>query len=521
MASPVVVAVSVSPIRSAHSTPARRRQLTPSIEASAFKRSLVLTTPSKKPANLAIGASFPVQTFFAPKQLFPEGIASVQDALECTHAHPPRTDIPGPLQGAGRHVLLPVDLRDPTVDLDSEDVRPMLYNVLPGIVNVNLGRKCSFLNFQVERLSRQPWPLTVGGLPFTVCDWTSGRAMLFPKQKLSPSRIKICPEFEDQDLSSGTVLRQLTIKVHDEFRRNFPQVRLLELMYATDGALYAILADVNVNSVLAQLPAEFANRWVGYLRGSDLRKPQWADLPARRLVTSQPTQGIIDDTAYETLRPGVIICSRAQKDHAHPSWYSTTSGVLVEGPAGDRFMTAASHGIDNEEVWQLDSGEAKRSLGEAVQEISFTDVSLVQLRQGVVFDNETFNNSAGQVSQFTRLFGEEPSDKIGDRKCYFNSPYTGKMEGVVVMTSIRIEGSSHPTENALKYVVYDWVYLGQDEEATDKARPHSGTCGSAIWNDDGVVLDFYRYYLHEGPFAGFSAAVNASEVVNAGYRLAK
>lgn len=515
------MAVSISPARSAHSTPARKRQQTPSIEASAYKRSLILTTPSKKPANLAIGTPFPVQEFFAPKQLFPEGTASVQGTLEFTHAHSPRTDIPGPLQGSGRHVLLPVDLRDPAVDLDSEDVRPMLYSVFPETVNVALGRNRSFLLFQVERMPQQPWPLTVGGLPFTVCDWASGRAMLFPKQRLSPSRIKICPEFKDQDLSDGTVLRQLTMKVHNEFRRNFPQVRFLELMHATDGALYAILADIDVNSVLAELPAEFANRWVGYLRESDLRKPQWADLPAKRLITPQPTQGIIDDTAYETLRPGVIICSRAQKDHAHPNWYSTTSGVLVEGPAGDRFMTAASYGIDNEEIWQLESGGARRSLGVAVQEISFTDVSLVQLRQGVVFDNETFENSAGQVPRFTRLFGEDPNDKIGHGTCYLNSPYTGNMEGVIAMTSIRIEGSSHPTEDALKYVVYNWTYLGQDEGATDKARPPDGTCGSAIWNDDGVVLGFYQYYLQEGPLSGFSAAVSASEVVKAGYRLVR
>ncbi|ROW03084.1 hypothetical protein VMCG_05782 [Cytospora schulzeri] len=521
MASPVVIAVSVSPIRSEHSTPARRRQLTPSIEVSTHKRSLVLTTPNQKPANLAIGATFPVQTYFAPKQLFPEGVASVQDALQYTHAHPPRPDIPGHLQGAGRHVLLPVDLRDPAVDPEGEDVRPMLYNVFPGVLNVNVGRKRSFLNFQVEKLPQQPWPLTVGGLPITIADFTRGRVMLFPKQRLSPSKINICPEFQDQDLSSGTVLRQLTIMVHDEFKRTCPQVRLLELIYATDGALYAILAGVNVDSVLANLPAKFANRFVGYLRDSDLRRPRWVDLPAKRLITPQHTQGIIDDTPYDTLRPGVIICSRAQEDHAHPGWYSTTSGVLVEDPAGNRFMTAASHGIDNEEIWQLGSVSARRSLGEAVQEISFTDVSLVQLRQGVEFVNETFENSAGEVPRFTRLFGEDPSDKLGDGNCYLNSPYTGDMEGVIVMTSVKIEASSHPSDIALRYVVYDWAYLGQEEGATDRARPPNGTCGSAIWNDDGVVLDFYRYYLQEGPFAGFAVAVSASEVVKAGYRLAK
>lgn len=77
MASPIV-AFSTLSIRSVHSTPSRKRQRTPFIEASSSKRSLVLTTPQKRPPNLGTGSQIPPQPFFAPKKLFPGGPASEQ-----------------------------------------------------------------------------------------------------------------------------------------------------------------------------------------------------------------------------------------------------------------------------------------------------------------------------------------------------------------------------------------------------------------------------------------------------------
>jgi hypothetical protein len=295
-------------------------------------------------------------------------------------------------------------------------------------------------------------------------------------------------------------------------------------MYTKDRAFYAILVnDVDIFAVRNQLPAKIANCFVGYMRDEELKRPYWADMPAKRLINPQPTEGIIDDTPYDVLRPGVIVCSQTFKDNAHPAWFATTSGVKVENSAGDRFMTAAAHriGVD-EQVWQIASQGRMKLLGKAVQEISFTDISLVQLGGDITFSNETFENSAGEVPQFTRLFGEDmATDKTVDGICYLNSPYTGNMGGIVVGNSVKLEKSSHPTEDALEYVLYNWTYFGQDEGDSDKERPPDGTCGSVIWDDDGVILGFYHYYITQGPFSGFAATVNASEVVKAGYRLAR
>lgn len=398
----------------------------------------------------------------------------------------------------------------------------MLYNIFPGTRNVCPGRNRSFLSFQLEDLPQSPWPLTVGGLPITISAGMKGKGPLFPKQRLSPSKINICQDFAGRDIASPTVLLELTKRTNEEFKKAVPHVRLIELMRATDGSLYAVVDVPNLGAVFNSLPAKIANNFVGYMQDHEIRRPEWANRPAKRDIAPQPTQETIDDTLYDTLRPGVIVCSRTLKDRADPARFSTTSGVMVEGnQSGSRFMTAASHGIGREEIWQVGRSGEGRAIGEAVQEISFTDVSLVQLKQGINFENETFENSDGQSPHFTRLFGEDQGDTKVDGICYLDSPYTGAMEGVVVMTSVKPERSTHSVEHEIDYILYSWLYTHQEEDAIDNFRPPNGTRGTTIWNDDGVILGFYHYYLQGGPWAGYSVMVNAMEVLKAGYHLAK
>lgn len=68
----------------------------------------------------------------------------------------------------------------------------------------------------------------------------------------------------------------------------------------------------------------------------------------------------------------------------------------------------------------------------------------------------------------------------------------------------------------MRYVLYNWAYLGQEEDTTDKLRPPDATRGSSIWNDDGVVLGFYHCCQRDGPFARYAATVSASEMVKVG-----
>jgi hypothetical protein len=65
-------------------------------------------------------------------------------------------------------VLLPFDLRDKSVDIFKGEVTPLLYNIFPGTLNVTEDIRRSHLIFQLEDFPSRPWPLTVGGVPFTI-----------------------------------------------------------------------------------------------------------------------------------------------------------------------------------------------------------------------------------------------------------------------------------------------------------------------------------------------------------------
>jgi len=508
------------------STPGSKRKVTPSAAVSSSKRVLVLITPDKRPADTSPGATISTQPFFAPKQLFPRGDAKI--AHHYTHAHPqpeaPREQEDADAVWHNKHVLLPLDLRDPGTNIEHEEVQDLLHSIFPGTCSVTEARYRSHLIFLVDQLPSSPWPLTVGGVPLTLSAGNQGRALMFPRQIHGNPSISICREgYDNIVLFSDANLRRLAADVQVEFEKHVVVpggLRVLELMYTCERTIYVVLEDhVNIGQVRTKIPCKIANRFVGYINNRELHRPSWANMSAERVVQPQPMTGVFDNTVYDILRPGVLIRSKLLRDHAHPAVFSTTSGVLVENPAGDAFMTAASHGIgEGEKVWQGDYSD--RTIGEAVVEISFTDVSLLKLKDDVVFTNQTFETDTGLSPELTRLRASE--DELPWGPCYLDSPYTGNMEGAVVAKSVRLFSSSqYLTERNLKYVVYDWAYMGQQEGNESKYQPPDGTCGSAIWNEDGVVLGFYHFYVSEGAWAGFSASASSSAVVDAGYRLVK
>ena len=196
--------------------------------------------------------------------------------------------------------------------------------------------------------------------------------------------------------------------------------------------------------MIPKLPERIVGCFVGYVNDREMHRPHWAERLAKRAIQPLPSQGIIDDTVYDTLRPRVMICSRAFKDDADLAFFSTISSVLVNNPAGDCFMIGPSHGIGPfQTVWQ--AMRYNGIVGEVVEKISFTDVSLIQSRQGVQFANEVFEDTTGIVPEFAQFVTSD--DELAFVIAHLNSPYTGKMQGAIVAHSIRMEGSPHSTED--------------------------------------------------------------------------
>ncbi|KAI1094745.1 hypothetical protein F5B19DRAFT_23492 [Rostrohypoxylon terebratum] len=414
-----------------------------------------------------------------------------------------------------RHVLLPCDLRDLNIDIYRGEVCSLLYNIFPGTTNVTEARYRSHLLFQVKELPSSPWPLTVGNAPITILSETSqGRALMFPRQNLGNMSISICRQ-NAIDKISDRILRELAASVQTDFQRRLPAIHIVEIMFTYERTFYVVLHDnINIAETRVSLPGRIANYPVGYIHDHDLRQPESA-------IESQSRGGIFDNTAYDVLRPGVLLCSEILAEHEQ-SVVSTTSGILVKNPAGHCFMTIPSNGTRvNTQIWQATRRD--KIVGKVAVEIPFTNISLVELGDDIKFENETFENGGGAVLKFTRLATSE--DNTDWPLCYLNSSYTGNMEGSVVMKSVKFEAVSRPpVETRSRLVVYNWSYMGQVEGNKDKDKDKAcfpkGTSGSVAWNDDGVVLSFYHHYIEEGKWSGFASLVSASEVIEAGYDLA-
>ncbi|KAI1116649.1 hypothetical protein F5Y14DRAFT_439771 [Nemania sp. NC0429] len=493
MSSPTIIKLAVSPRKPSPSTSSIQRQVICPAEQSSPKEVLLLSTPKIGPS--ISNGEIRLEPFAAPTQLFPNNVANVTH--EYSHAHPSLQDEENAKRAwHQRHVLLPFNIRGFGADIHRGEIGDLLHQIFPETSNVAEAFGCTHLIFQVDRLPEPPWPLTVGGLPFTIVTFDgTGRTFIFPRQILGSLTNSICNQGYDAMSLTDRTFRELVSEVHSYFKNNLTEIHPVELIFTAQHTIYIVLEDhVNLPSIpRARLPGRIAGFPVGYLNDRELHRPSWADLSAKREVEPQPTSGVVDNTVYDTLRPGVLISSKILKKHGHPATFSSTSGVLIQNRHGDRFMTGASHGIsDDGNIWQ--GSQPEKYIGEAVVEIPFTDISLVKLRDDVKFVNQTFENQSGEAPAFCRLATSEDGFAFQNihacQICFLNSPYTGSMEASIMAKSVKFETSTRPTQDRLRYVVYNWSYMGQMEG-----------------NDD------------RGPWKGFSASVSASELVEAGYTL--
>jgi hypothetical protein len=298
-----------------------------------------------------------------------------------------------------------------------------------------------------------------------------------------------------------------------------PELQVIEFILSRDRLIYIVLPDeIDINAMRSKLPGRIAKCWTTYLNEHDVHRP--SKKQAQRAISPSTINNTIDDFPYNILRPGVVLCSPLVDGGTES--FNTTSGVLVKDRHGNAFMTAASHGIgDHAKVYQKLPLSGRRLIGEAISELTATHTALVKLQGGIDFDNKPFEQAGVELPAVTRILGEVPGEDIDiDSPVYMNSPFTGAMQGIILMTSWKpvLEPPIHPVEHSLRYAVYDWVYIGQGHG--DNMRLPDSVCGSPIWDSDGCVLGFFRYFVEAGRFQGFFAAVRADELVRAGYKLA-
>ncbi|RCI11317.1 hypothetical protein L249_7771 [Ophiocordyceps polyrhachis-furcata BCC 54312] len=492
-----------------------KRMISPSSTQSPSQKSILLVASDESPHQP--GQQLDIGTYFPPRQLFPNNQAEVS---------------PEPATWHTANVLVPFNMRDLQVSLEEGEPMRILHSIFPQTIHVMESVPRRWLNFYVRQLPSTPWPVAVGGLPITICTNTQGRGPFFPaKRRQGNLGISLFQDLNGraEDYFSLEDFRSLAATVHRYFLAHHENVKLCEIITTMQNEIVVVLDGDGfaINLLAPKLPGKIAKCFVGYLHESELHRPlSRSDSRARRIIRPDHFSRVSDNTAYDVIRPGVMLWSDRLLTHAHPFTMTTTAGVLIQSRNDQMFLTGASHGFgDDRVVYQLRADNSKRIIGEAIHEITHTDVALVKLRDDVSAENVTFEDQNGNVPTFVRLLGEKASDLSPKSKypemVFLNSPFSGVVEGITVARSIKIE-SENAAEQRVRFVPYSWSFTGQVEDAGDCVRaPPEGVCGSALWDDEGVVRGFFQYFIAEGRYAGFSVSADASELVEAGYRLAQ
>lgn len=227
-----------------------------------------------------------------------------------------------------------------------------------------------------------------------------------------------------------------------------------------------------------------------------------------------------DDTQYVTasdaiLRPGIMVSSSLYtiidpKDNKTYDVYdTTTSGILVADTDGQFFVTVATHGFQPDGHVYHPNPKTGILIGNIVDSIPHTDISIVKLKPGLRYVNETFGTPT--EPEGTRINGITPPYPPHLRAydaLTMNSPFTGKCEGQVLAVGARIIDDD--TGGKLAYIKHQWLLFENGDE------PVEGCCGTPLTDGEGAAVGLFRFKHEKDQYC---LVVSAQELREYGYEI--
>ncbi|KAJ4424021.1 hypothetical protein N0V82_001268 [Gnomoniopsis sp. IMI 355080] len=506
-----------------------------------------------------------------------EGSGRVQSCmplLQSLHAHPDRKLYPH----HAAHIVLPNALigigstRRRTLEMDSF-IKAVFPPEFP-VQNIWYQGACTQIVF--EKLPPEPWPISVGGSIAFLRETGSQEGItgsseniMFPGgERNSWTRNPILSEIDGRkDITTRRKFKDVAIKVYNFFRKNLPNYHLTHVLFTVQKCF---LLFVSEEVVLCELPGSIAGCFTYYYPDTMIPRPSTKDLMMKRSKKPLPEARppIIDNTIYATLRPGVLLCTadvetpkkategprmdiEAENDEEiHYAFNCSTTGVLVYHNSNPSkvYMTGSRHSMSegDRHVWQpgedmeetFDNDANRFGTFNKNRDITFpgTDVCLVNINDGVAFENIPFQNDDGAIPPLKDLV--TPDDDFGNMVTFplwLNSPYTGTLDGMLAAFGLaknimKKEGRSSEQAAMSAQTLKNQTGVDIDREliettwmyhrTTAVAKIAKGMCGSAIVDGAGVVQGFYHAYCSEGPLKGLSYTVGAQFLAEKGYRLA-
>ncbi|KAI9367319.1 hypothetical protein BJX61DRAFT_316587 [Aspergillus egyptiacus] len=491
----------------------KRRRITPSNEASLTNRLLVVSPTSPvQPQPLRAPPTF---SSSSAEDLFPNAraIIELRRPLHLPHGHPntchssPETQPNLPIS---RQIRFPFDLHNSPAKFFDRANTKLLLDIFPSAQGVDFDERMLIYHFQT--LPPKPWPKKVAGVP---CYLTDDEQDLGPFARIlrrrSRSRITISDHL---DLRDNEPAAQLIFDLVKDFyeRESIP---ITEIQFWETTVIIVLDMPKDNDDVLYKVPRSVGQCNCFCLYEEEMGRPR--TLPAFRMKPASPNNGKIDNSRYETLRPGVILSSGKHTEE-EGSEILSSSGVLIKNRSGGvEFITAAAHGIPGSpydgNVYHPSHAGAK--VGQIIKEVTHTDVALVRLEEGVKFINEPFENTVTASGPFNFIgLARAAETKIG-ANIYLDSPFSGFLEGTRLSHSYMRVPTNDPLGPEQKWIRCQWNYMGQGSQEAMV----DGICGSAIWEDNRNVIGFSRYAPASGLFADYCLSISADCLLDEGYSI--
>ena len=199
------------------------------------------------------------------------------------------------------------------------------------------------------------------------------------------------------------------------------------------------------------------------------------------LQLKMPTEIDIDDTDYKkVMRPGVLLMSGPNEQGLT---LSTTSGVCVNAPNGDKLMTCAGHGFPaTSDLVYHPTNAPGHQVGSVVWKSAVSDLALVKLSDTITYSQETFSPALGEAIVLRGIKG------LGKMNLFdtvnLNTPYNGHVCGSFMGATV----DPLIADGELRFARGKMTYFGNGNE-----RLRDGCCGAVIWDDDLDVISSFQF----------------------------
>ncbi|KAK2799102.1 hypothetical protein FQN50_008608 [Emmonsiellopsis sp. PD_5] len=327
---------------------------------------------------------------------------------------------------------------------------------------------------EYHKLPPKPWPLSIAGLPVFITSEENCLGFGFGRQG---GRKKALPHYN----ATRHVNEEIFMAAIDYFETQL-EVFITSIVHLAGRWLTTVPDDTK----LSELPWLLASAHCTYEFASEQEEPQEAAFGKK-----VPNNLVWDSSSYEDIRPGVMVSSGGDDQDDE---LLTTSGVLVEDLEGNRFFTVASHGFPRSRLSVYHPNKNGEIIGLVDHEIKDSNIALAKLAPGMQYKNETFaaNVDDEMIPPF-RISGIRDGMDVPYYTCVtMNNPFIGHRDGMVV-GSARTKIPSDEATVDHTWMKVNWYYFGNGIE------PSQGSCGSAILDEDGKVVSFFRFLLNKYP----------------------